>query len=190
MVGYSNLGFMINSHNSPFIQKKTNNNLSIFKNFLFEDARGLEFVFSTLCLYFMLVYTLYIFTSLCSMYSSMYITRLLGRFAPIFYLNCEHVLFVNILNKEEKIFADLKKKFFFTKLKTFKTHLFIFIIHKPFLWSREVPQKIWARSVQPFWRLLDTNRQTDKQTDKPNLYIDSPFDRNNFFFLSFLWKIP
>ena len=31
-----------------------------------------------------------------------------------------------------------------------------------------MPQKIWARSVQPFWRLLDTN----KQIDKPNLYID------------------
>ena len=30
------------------------------------------------------------------------------------------------------------------------------------------PTKIWARSVQPFWRLLDTN----KQTDKPSLYID------------------
>ena len=52
----------------------------------------------------------------------------------------------------------------------------ILIIHKPSLWSRDVPQKIWARSVQPFWRLLDTNRQTDrqtnKQTDKPNLYIE------------------
>ena len=58
-------------------------------------------------------------------------------------------------NKEEQNVADLKKKFadfqefnFFTKLKTFKTHFFI--IHKPSLWSRDVPQKIWARSVQPF----------------------------------------
>ena len=48
----------------------------------------------------------------------------------------------------------------------------ILIIHKPSLGSLDVPQKIWARSVQPFWRLLDTNKQTDKQTDKPNLYID------------------
>ena len=48
----------------------------------------------------------------------------------------------------------------------------ILMIHKPSLWSRDVTQKIWARSVQPFWRLLDTNRQTNKQTDKPNLYID------------------
>ena len=45
----------------------------------------------------------------------------------------------------------------------------ILIIQKPSLWWRDVPQKIWARSVKPFWRLLDTN----KQTDKPNLYIDS-----------------
>ena len=42
------------------------------------------------------------------------------------------------------------------------------MIHKPFLESLDVPQKIWAWSVHPFWRLLDTNRQTDK----PNLYID------------------
>ena len=48
----------------------------------------------------------------------------------------------------------------------------ISIIHKPSLLSHDVPQKIWARSVQPFWRLLDTNRQTNRQTDKPNLYID------------------
>ena len=92
-------------------------------------------------------------------------TRLLGRFALIFYLNCEHVL----LKKKSRIFKNLN---FFTKLKTFKTHFFIFIIHKPSLWSRDVPQQIWARSVQPFWRLLDTNKQTNKQTDNPNLYID------------------
>ena len=29
------------------------------------------------------------------------ITRLLGRFAPIFYLNCEHVLFVYILKQKQ-----------------------------------------------------------------------------------------
>ena len=58
--------------------------------------------------------------------------------------------------------------FFFTKLKTCKTHVFkIFIIHKPFLWSRDVPQKIWARSVQPFGY-----KQTNRHHDKPNLLID------------------
>ena len=47
------------------------------------------------------------------------------------------------------------------------------MIHKPSRESLDVPQKIWARSVQPFRRLLDTNKQTNKQTDKPNLYIDA-----------------
>ena len=56
---------------------------------------------------------------------------LLG-FAPIFYLNCKHVLFVHIL-KQRIFFADLKKiadfqEFkFFTKLKTFKTYFFKFL---------------------------------------------------------------
>ena len=35
--------------------------------------------------------------------------------------------------------------------------------HRPSLRSRDVPQKIWARSVKPFWRLLDTNKQTPRQ---------------------------
>ncbi len=38
------------------------------------------------------------------------ITRLLGRFAPIFYLNCEHVLFVYILKQRRKKFCGFKKK--------------------------------------------------------------------------------
>ena len=70
-----------------------------------------------------------------------------------------------------KIFNNLMKNEFWWR-QIFE----ILIIHKPSLGSLDVPQKIWARSVQPFWRLLDTNRQTDrqtpKQTDKPNLYID------------------
>ena len=45
------------------------------------------------------------------------------------------------------------------------------MIHKPSRESLDVPQKNWARSVQPFRRLLDTNRQTDK----PNLYIDKNY---------------
>ena len=47
-------------------------------------------------------------------------TRLLGRFAPIFYLNCEHVLFVYILKQRRNNFADLKK-----------THLFLSFINLP-----------------------------------------------------------
>ena len=37
-----------------------------------------------------------------------FVTRLLGRFAPIFYLNCEHVLFVYIL-KQRNFFCGFKK---------------------------------------------------------------------------------
>ena len=47
------------------------------------------------------------------------------------------------------------------------------------------PTKIWARSVQPFWRLLDTNKQTPKQTDKPNLFIEDGF---NFDILLFKFQ--
>ena len=40
-----------------------------------------------------------------------------------------------------------------------------------------MPQKIWARSVQPFdvyWI------QTNKQTDKPNLYIDRDTEKQKW----------
>ena len=41
---------------------------------------------------------------------------------------------------------------------------------------------MWVRSVQPFWRLLDTN----KQTDKPNLYVDEKISIMSDFFLALL----
>ena len=51
-------------------------------------------------------------------------TRLLGRFAPIFYFNCKYVLIVNIEKQRRKKFADFIKKTrifkilkFFTKIK-------------------------------------------------------------------------
>ena len=47
------------------------------------------------------------------------------------------------------------------------------------LGARKVPHKIWARSVQPFWSLLDTIKQTNTQTDKLNLYIDNTFSNFN-----------
>ena len=85
--------------------------------------------------------------------------------SPIFYLNCEHILFVYILKQSRKKFREDFQEFkIFYKKKTFK--------HNFYLWSRDVPQKIWARSVQPFLRLLDTKKNKKKQTDKPNLYIE------------------
>ena len=47
----------------------------------------------------------------------------------------------------------------------------ILMIHQPSRESLDVPQKIWARSVQPFWRLLDINKQTNKQTDRQAKFI-------------------
>ena len=54
----------------------------------------------------------------------------------------------------------------FTKWKLKNTFIFLNFdhFHKPSMGSREVLHKIWARSVQPFWRLLDTNKQTDTQS--------------------------
>ena len=42
--------------------------------------------------------------------SLMYKIRLLGRFAPIFYVNCEHVLIANIEKQKRKKFRGFKKK--------------------------------------------------------------------------------
>ena len=41
---------------------------------------------------------------------NLFITRLLGRFAPIFHLNCEHVLIVYILKQSRKKFRGFLKK--------------------------------------------------------------------------------
>ena len=49
----------------------------------------------------------------------------------------------------------------------------ILIIHKPFLGSRDVPQKFGPDRFSRFdvyW--IQTNRQLPGQTDKINLYID------------------
>ena len=40
----------------------------------------------------------------------LYNTRLLGRFAPIFYLNVEHVLFVYILKQKQKKVCEFHEK--------------------------------------------------------------------------------
>ena len=65
---------------------------------------------------------------------------------------CEHLLFVRY-----KIFFKVPGFH-----NTFSRNFLILITHKPSMESGEVPHKIWARSVQPFWRLLDTNKQTDR----------------------------
>ena len=72
--------------------------------------------------------------------------------------------------KDSRIFKNL----IFLQIKNLlNTFFLIFIIHKPSRWSRDVPQKIWARSV--YW--IQTNKQTDRQAKF--IYIDS-VDLDNF----------
>ena len=56
------------------------------------------------CLNRVIYYSYINFKALCTLLS-----RILGRFAPIFYFNCKHVLFVYIENKT-KNFGDFLKK--------------------------------------------------------------------------------
>ena len=52
-------------------------------------------------------------------------------------------------------------------------HVFdIFTIHKPSLGLREIPQKFGPDRFSRFDVHWIQNMTTDKQTDKPNLYID------------------
>ena len=60
--------------------------------------------------------------------------------------NCSYVI-------ENKFILDK-----FSSSFKLKNVVFIIHIHYTFLWSRDVPQKIWARSVQPFigYKQIDT----------------------------------
>ena len=92
-----------------------------------------------------------------------YITRLLAALRP------SSLLIVNIflwyiMKKTNKKSSRIYKKF--VDFQTFMLIEFcykqifeILIIHKSPLGSRYVPHKIWSRLVQPFWHLLDTDRQ-------------------------------
>ena len=91
-----------------------------------------------------------------------------GRYAPIFCFYCEHFLFVYIVKQKQKSSSKFNANRILLCGKVFE----ILIIQKPSHGSYEVPHKIWAQSVQPFWRLLDTNKQTDTQTSKVYLYIN------------------
>ena len=111
---------------------------------------------------------MYNITSKCV---NIYYTRLSGRFGqPSFSTinSCsifQHFLFDKTKKKFLRIYnfflVDLQKS---TKIKKCFRKLFVILsIHNPSLRSCEVPNKIWAESVQPFWRLLDTKGKTDRK---------------------------
>jgi len=54
-----------------------------------------------------------------------------------------------------------------------------------FLWACELPNKFWAWSVQPLWRLLDTNKQTNTQAKY--IFIEYTSFRRKVI-LSLTWK--
>ena len=80
-----------------------------------------------------------------------------------------------------------RPKYIFNK---FGTNIYFFLVHhhhrilqpKRSLGSLEVPKKVWAQSIQPFWRLLDKNEQTDRQTRKE--YID---DDGEWIMIGIIW---
>ena len=79
-----------------------------------------------------------------------------------------------------KKIREFSKINFFTKLKTSKTHFFklSFIITFP-MWSRGCPTKnLGPIGPAVLTYILDTN----KQTDKPNLYIDMCVSINQYIF--------
>ena len=93
---------------------------------------------------------------------------------------CSHLLFQLLTVAQSfSIFSTIKQQdkflriyhFFnefskFHKHQTFLETIFVLLsIHSPLLVSCEVPQKIWAHSVQPFWCLSVANKQTDKQRE-------------------------
>ena len=84
-------------------------------------------------------------------------TRLLGRFASIFYFKfCEYFLFDYIVKQKHKKILGLNKISWIFKI--FKNRILL----EAYFLKFDNPQKSWARLVQSFWRLLDTNRHPSK----------------------------
>ena len=99
-----------------------------------------------------------------------YQTRLLGSLhAHLLFQLGTRTLCIICKTKTNKNFADfIKKNRAFSKFSKIEFCAWqIFensIIHKPSLGSPEVPHKVRPGSGQSFWRLLDTNKQTPKQS--------------------------
>ena len=108
-------------------------------------------------------------------------TRLLGRFAPIFYLNCEHVLFVYILKQRRKKFrrfVQINSRIFkifknYTKIKTFKHKFLKFLSFINLPWAYVMSHKKFGpyrfSRFDVYW--IQTNKQTDRQTDRQAKFI-------------------
>ena len=94
------------------------------------------------------------------------ITRLTGRFAPIFYINCEHFLVVYFVKQKQKDFRGLYKKFRgFLKM----TIIFVrgkFLKIRPSIlnlpWGHARPHKKKFCSISSLF-FFNTKKQTGRQ---------------------------
>ena len=94
---------------------------------------------------------------------------------PILYFNWKFSLCIHCKTKTNKKTTDFIKKIadfeILLEIEFYCRQIFeILIIHNPFLGSCEVAQYILARSFQPIWRLLETNKRTDTRTDNCKVY--------------------
>ena len=85
--------------------------------------------------------------------------RLQG-FWGAFNFNCKHFLFVYIVKQKQKFRGFIKQFCGFSTMKIefyWRQNFEILTIYKTFprvMWG---PTKLWLGSIQPFWRVLDTN---------------------------------
>ena len=99
-------------------------------------------------------------------------TRLVGRFALIFYFYCEHVLFLNIKNQRKK-FADCNQKFrgfsWFLKIKFWLRQILKVCSSINLPWGHTRSHtKVWP---DPFLRLDVYWIQTYRQTSFLSVYL-------------------
>ena len=90
----------------------------------------------------------------------------------LFYLTFVSSLSLNIKNKNNQKVRGFHN--IFSRIFNINCWTHILSIHNVSLGSCEVPHKIWARSVQPFWRSLNTNKKISIQTPRhpSKVYID------------------
>ena len=91
------------------------------------------------------------------------LSRPLGRFAPIFYFNCEHVLIVNIKKQRRKKFCGIYKK----KFADFQDLKNLIFLQKYKLLYTNFFNLMFSR-FDVYW--MQTDRQSNKQTYK-QIYV-------------------
>ena len=107
----------------------------------------------------------------CTIYSTLYIDLSNCNISPILYRLHHWVQwFIQIFTRLIKCWRIILKGEIMIFFKFVKIQIIRFSIGPSSFWRSY--KKIWAWLVRPFWRLLDTNKQTDTLIDKQSIYID------------------